>query len=87
MKTNSAGKYTTLQKVMIVIIPIVVLLLLASLATLAAMLITGNFGDFSFFSSGNIVIIMALCSAVIAIGGIIFTIATVGKEPDDEEEE
>ncbi len=73
------------QKVMIIFVPIIVLLLIASIVIFMAMMITHNFGGFGFFSPGNIVIIMALCSSVLAIVGIIFAIVSAGREDDDEE--
>ena len=87
MKTNSAKKYSLFQKVMIVIIPIIVMLLIASIATLGAMYLTHNYDGFGFFSPGNLVIVMALCSAALAIVGIIFTFVSVGKEPDEDDNE
>ena len=87
MKTKSAKKYSGFQKAMIVIIPLIIMLLIASLATLGAMYFTHNFGGFGLFSPGGIVIIMALCAAVLAIIGVIFSFVTVGSEPDDESDE
>lgn len=87
MKTKSAKKYSGFQKVMIIIVPLIIMLLIASLATLGAMYFTHNFGGFGIFSPGNIVIIMALCAAVLAIVGVIFSFVTVGKEPDDDTDE
>ncbi len=86
MKSKSVKKYSAFQKVMIVIIPIVIMLLIASIVTLGAMFVTHNFGGFGIFSPGNIVIIMALCSAVLAIIGIVFTFISVGKESDEDDE-
>ncbi len=87
MKTKSGKNYSGFQKVMIVIVPLIVMLLIASLATLGAMYFTHNFGGFGIFSPGNIVIIMALCAAILAIVGVIFSFVTVGKEPDDDADE
>ncbi|MBR2108622.1 MAG: hypothetical protein IJ932_01555 [Ruminococcus sp.] len=87
MKTKSAKNYSSFQKVMIIIVPLIIMLLIASLATLGAMYFTHNFGGFGIFSPGNIVIIMALCAAVLAIVGVIFSFVTVGKEPDDDTDE
>lgn len=87
MKTNSNKKYSGYQILMIIIIPLIVLLLLASIVLLAAMYITHNFDGDGFFTPGNIVIIMASCSALLAIFGVIFSIATASKEPDDDFDE
>lgn len=87
MKTKSGKNYSGFQKVMIIIVPLIIMLLIASLVTLGAMYFTHNFGGFGIFSPGNIVIIMALCAAVLAIVGVIFSFVTVGKEPDDETDE
>ncbi|MBQ7504354.1 MAG: hypothetical protein IJT79_03450 [Ruminococcus sp.] len=86
MKTKSIKKYSGFQKLMIVIIPLIVMLLIASLVTLGAMYFTHNFGGFGLLSPGNIVIIMALCAAVLAIVGVIFSFITVGREPDNDED-
>ena len=87
MKTNNSKKYSAFQKVMIVIVPIIVMLLIASLVTLGAMYFTHNFGGFDLLSPGNIVIIMALCSSVLAIIGIVLSFITVGREPDNDDPE
>ncbi|MBR1731080.1 MAG: hypothetical protein IJ725_01430 [Ruminococcus sp.] len=86
MKTNSFKNFSTFQKVMIIIVPIIVLLLIASVVTLIAMYFTHNFGGFDFLSPGNLVIIMASCSSILAIIGIIFSFVTVGKESEDSDE-
>ncbi|MCR5653724.1 MAG: hypothetical protein K6F88_07990 [Ruminococcus sp.] len=87
MKQNSTKKYSAFQKVMVILIPICLLLLLASITTLVAMCVTQNYGSFGFFSIGNIVIIMASCSTILAIVVIVVSFVTAGKEPDDDPED
>ncbi len=87
VKTNRFKEYSTFHKIMIIIIPIIVMLLIASIVTLGAMYFTHNFSGFGFFSPGNIVIVMASGSALLAIIGIIFSFITVGKEPEDDTDE
>ena len=72
---------------MVIIIPIIIMLLIASIVTLCAMYFTRNFNGFGFLSPGNIVIIMASGSALLAIVGIILSFITVGREPDDDTDE
>ena len=86
MKTNSAKKHSGFQITMMIIIPLIVLLLIASLAMLGAMFVTHNFSADGILSPGNIVIVMALCSAALAIIGVIFSFATAGKEPEEDDE-
>lgn len=87
MKSNSVKKYSPFQRVMIIIIPIIIMLLIASVVTLAAMYFTHNFGGFGLLSPGNIVIVMASCSTVLAIVGIIFAFVSAGKGSDDDSDE
>lgn len=87
MKTKSAKKYSSFQKAMIIIVPLILMLLIASFVTLFAMYFTHNFGGFGFFSPGNIVIILATSSALLAVVGIIFAFVAAGKESDDDSEE
>ena len=84
MKTKSEKKYSPFHKLMIIIVPLILMLLIASVVTLFAMYFTHNFGGFGFFSPGNIVIIMASCSSLLAIVGIIFAFVAAGKESDDD---
>lgn len=87
MKIKEIKKLSAFNKAMIIIIPLIILLLIASLVTLAVMYITRNFGGFSIFSPGNIVIIMALCSAILAIIGIVFAFVSAGKETGDDKDD
>lgn len=79
-----AKKYTGFQKAMIIIVPIVVLLLIAAIVMCFAMLFLPMPGGF-LFTTGNVTLIMALCSTALAVVGIIF--AVFSKENDDEESE
>lgn len=80
MKT--AKKYTGFQKAMIIIVPIVVLLLIAAIVMSFAMMFLPMPGGF-LFTTGNTTIIMALCSAVLAIVGIFFAIFSKGNDDDE----
>ncbi len=84
MKNIKLKELTLFQKVMIVCVPVIVLLLIASVVMFLAMMLTHNFNGFGFFSPGNIVIVMASCSSVLAIAGIIFSIFSAGSDSDDE---
>ena len=87
MKMEKFKEYSGYQKLMIILIPIIILLLIASIITLAAMWFTHNFGGFGILSPGSIVIVMALCSTVLAVIGIVFAFVSAGKETDEEDEE
>ncbi len=79
-----AKKYTGFQKAMIIIVPIVVLLLIAAIVMCFAMLFLPMPGGF-LFTTGNVTLIMALCSTALAVVGIIFAVFSKGN--DDEESE
>jgi hypothetical protein len=74
----------TFQKVMLFIIPIIVLLLISAIVMCLALIFLPLHGGF-YFQTGNLTIIMALCSAVLAIVGIVFSVVVKGNDDDEEE--
>lgn len=72
---------------MIVVIPLIVLLLIASIVLLGAMLITHNYSNFSLLNPGNLVILMASSSAILALGALLFAFFSGDKESGSDDNE
>lgn len=83
MKNNAKKKYTGFQKFLIVFIPVIVLLLIAAIVMSLAFTFL-PMGGSSILTTGNLTIVMALGSAVLAIVCIVFTIINAGKDNDGE---
>lgn len=81
-----AKKYSRFQKAMIIIVPIVVLLLIAALVMCFAMMLLPMPGGF-LFTTGNVTLVMALCSTALAVIGIIFAVFARGGDDEEEAEE
>ncbi len=83
MKNSGISKYNKLQKVMIIIVPVIVLLLLVSIVMCAAFSIL-PMPVKAVVSTGNLTIILAGCSTVLAVLGLVFTVFTKSGDNDEE---
>lgn len=84
LKTRN-NKYSLFQKIMIVVIPIIVLLLIAAVVMcLAFSFLPMSASDFT--HTGYLTVVLAACSAVLAIVGIIFAVFNKGKDDNDIDE-